>query len=280
MRDTSQLRSYRGMKLASWLIEGSYWEDTLTPNQVMFLINRVLNSPEIYGRWNLTQVDVTFADRGTTAWAMRLPQAGRGTIHLPPGTRSALLVLHELAHLLNPTKREPHHGPGFTAIHLMLVDLFLSPQKARVLAAAYHATGTPSDPSRIPQSQYVSKYVPIVGADLQETIAHVGALIASGVLKPEDAAAAKRMLTSLKKKAAKEPSQPLKALPDKITIPTRALLRANTNAEIAALVLNELRADLLPGRMIAPKVDKKAQARKKKQDEQRKKVAASQRQNV
>lgn len=272
MRDTVRLRSYRGLKLASWLIEGSFWEDTLSPNQVMFMINRVLNNVEVYGRWDLTEIDVDFSGRGTTAWAMST-QKGKGQIHLPAGTRSALIVLHEVAHLLPTSKREAHHGPGFNAIHLMLVDLFLSKEKSRVLAAAYHATATPIDPLKIPQSSYNSKYLPIVGVNLEDTIGYIGVLVNSGVLNQEDVVVAKRMLTKLKRELTKEPSLPLKELPDKIVIPTRALLRAMTHEEIAQVVINELRKELLPGRMTHPKIDPKEKARSSRLETQRKRIS-------
>jgi hypothetical protein len=238
----------------------------------MFLINRVLNNVEVYGRWDLTEIDVDFSGRGSTAWAMPT-QKGKGKIHLPAGTRSALIVLHEVAHLLPTNKREAHHGAGFNAIHLMLVDLFLAKEKARVLAAAYHATATPIDPSRIPPSHRNSKYLPIVGANLEDAIGYIGVLVNSGVLSLGDVIVAKRILVKLKRELGNEPTLPLKVLPGKIVIPTRALLRATTHEEIAQLVFKELREELLPGRMTSPKIDPKEKARRIRLEEQRKRLS-------
>lgn len=256
MRDTSRLRNYRGLKLASWLSQGSYWVDTLTEAQTVNLINRTLYHPEVAARWpKLTDIEVEFPTRGTTAWAER-KRGGKGTLTFPPGTKSPLLVLHEFAHLLATRKPEAHHGAGFTAIHMMLVEL-MAPDMLRPLIAAYHATGMQYDPSLIPEPQTPSTYVPIVaGAPLHDSITHMRALLASGVLDPEERRTTESAITRLKKKETGDHA-PLLPLPVDVRIPTAALLRCNTPEAIAKVVLDSLRNEMLPPRMRPIKKTKK-----------------------
>jgi hypothetical protein len=174
MRDKLVGRNYSGLKLACWLSYGSYWQDTLRPTQVDNLISRTLNHPEVDARWgSLVEVDVRFPAKGQTAWAER-KRGGKGLISLPTGTRSPLIALHEFAHLLPTTRREADHGQGFTAIHLMLVEL-MAPQSLPALIAAYHATHTKYDFSLIPEPDMESTYIPIVGgAPTQATLTQGG----------------------------------------------------------------------------------------------------------
>lgn len=259
MKDTGVGRNYSGLKLACWLSYGSYWEDTLRTLQVDNLVSRTLNHPEIDARWpKLQEIDVRFPVRGTTAWAER-KRGGKGILSLPVGTRNPLIVLHEIAHLLNTTKPEPDHGPGFSAIHLMLVEL-MSPKDLPALIAAYQATHTKYDPSLIPEPSISSNYIPIVGgAPLQASLTYLRALVASGALTPAERTktleALKRMNTK-EMKEMKETNTP-RPLPVDIRIPTAALLRCNNSKQIASLVLNELKSEVMPGRMRPPAKPKK-----------------------
>lgn len=253
MRDAARIRGYRALKLASWLLDGVYWTDLLTQRQVEYLVNRALNHPEIRNRWELNEVDILFPTRGLVAWARLLPgQRGRGEITLPPGTLNPLIVLHEVAHLLTPTRREPHHGPGFNAVFLMLVDLLMPAPSAQVLAAAFDATNAPVDPTRIPASTEPSSYVPVIGADADATVKHLGALLATGAIPAKQETQMRAAMQRLARKARREPSKRLRQLPTSVTIPTRELLRASTPDDIAQLVAKTLREEMFPHAMLPP----------------------------
>lgn len=61
-----------------------------------------------------------------------------GELRLPRWVRNPLIVLHELAHLLTPS-RCAAHGAEFLADYLALVERFLDPQRAIELAVALRA---------------------------------------------------------------------------------------------------------------------------------------------
>jgi hypothetical protein len=248
MRDTGVGRNYSGLKLACWLTQDSYWENTLTEGQTFNLIERTLNHPEVNARWpELTEIDVLFPTRGTTAWAER-KRNGKGLLSLPKGTHSPLIILHEIAHLLPTTKRESDHGAGFTAIHMMLVEL-MSPKSLPALVAAYHATHTRYDASLIPAPTTPSQYVPIAsGAPLNMALGQLRSLLASGTLTASERRKTEEALKRLKRKDKGE--QPtLHSLPLDVRVKTQDLLRCNTPEQIAKLVLNEIREELIPDRM-------------------------------
>jgi hypothetical protein len=257
VRDTSQLRNYRGLKLASWLVEGSYWVDTQTENQVMNLIERTLNNKDVDARWpHLNQIDVDFPQKGVTAWAER-KRGGKGLISLPVGTRSPLIVLHEVAHLLPTVRPEADHGPGFTAIHMMLVEL-MYPKALRALTAAYHATGMTYDFSQIPPATSDSTYIPITaGVPLRESVNNLRSLMTSGVLTKREHERIARVLKQLRAKSKKEDVPPLMPIPTTIEIPTESLLKCLTSDDIAALAIGELRREMLPDLMKGKPLPKK-----------------------
>ncbi len=254
MRDTSQLRNYRGLKLASWLTEGVYWKDTKTENQVMNLIERCLNHPEVHARWpQLEEVSVNFPKRTGFAWAER-KRNGKGEMSFPPGTLSPLIVLHEFAHLLPTSRREPDHGPGFTAIHLMLIEL-LYPQGLRAMLAAYHATGQSYDFSRLPSPSTPSKYIPVVsGAQFNDSLNSMKALLTSGVLSRREKEKLQSVIVEASKKPHRDDEPPLMPLPNEVHIPTEALLKCLTSDDIAKAVLHELRKEMLPTHMRGKKI--------------------------
>lgn len=252
MRDVAVGRNYYALKLACWLTQGSYWVNTLTTGQAFNLVERSLNHPEVHARWpQLVEIDVQFPERAITYASAERRRGGKGLLRLPKGTLSPLIILHEVAHLLPTTKREADHGPGFTAIHLMLVEL-LAPTALRPMLAAYHATGMEYDPSLIPAPCTPSTYVPIVtGAPLHDSITHMRALLASGVLTPVERRRTESAIQKLKRKGSSD-HVPLQPLPPTVQIKTADLLRCSDANQIAAIVLDHLRDDLLPERMRRP----------------------------
>lgn len=252
MRDAAVGRNYYALKLACWLTQGSYWVNTLTTGQAFNLVERALNHPEVHARWpQLVEIDVLFPERAIAYASAERKRGGSGLLKLPKGTLSPLIILHEVAHLLPTTKREADHGPGFTATHLMLVEL-LAPSALRPLLAAYHATGMKYDPSLIPAPSAPSSYVPIVtGAPLHDSITHMRALLASGVLTPAERRRTEAAIQKLKRKETVE-YDPLLPLPQNVQIKTADLLKCNSPEQIAAVVLGNLRDDLLPERMRRP----------------------------
>jgi hypothetical protein len=248
IRDSNVSRNYHALKLASWLTEKSYWQGGLTERQVMWLINRTLNHDEVQDRWGDIDVDVTFADTGNVAWALpgKTPQ-----LFFPANAYTPLIILHEVAHLLKTAKREADHGPGFTATHLMLIEL-VKPQLLQPMLAAYEACCTPWDASRIPQGK--SNYIPLVGSVQLTAARHqLQALLASGIITEKER---RQILTVIKNIQVTQPPA-LRSMPAEIRVRTENLLACNTDKDIAKLVLNSLAEELQPKEMKRPLRGKK-----------------------
>jgi len=238
-------RNYRALKLALWLTERSYWQGGLTQRQTLNLITRTLNHREVRDRWGDIEVSVEFAERGSAAWALR----GRyPKLHFPHAACTPLIVLHEVAHLLKPARREQApHGPGFTAIHLMLVEL-MKPALLTPMLAAYRATCTPWDATFIPAG--TSTHIPLLGAlDITTTRRHLQALATSGALTKKEHA---RLRALLRDRGNRPAPPPLRDLPAHVQIPTNALLACNSDRDIARLVLDVIAHELTPREMRRP----------------------------
>jgi hypothetical protein len=243
IRDNNVSRNYRALKLAMWISGGSYWAGGLTERQTLNLVDRTINHPEVASRWEIRDIEVDIPKRGSVAWA--LPGA-HPKLSIPQPACSPLIVLHEVAHLLKTTRRESHHGPGFTAIHLMLIEL-IKPVMLEPMMAAYHATRTPYDPSRIPLGE--STFVPIADAfEFAAARSWLAAAMSSGGLSERERANLARTLKALGP-APGSPPLPPRQLPESVTIPTQALLSCNSDADIASAVLSELRRLVMPKEM-------------------------------
>jgi len=258
-RDTQQLRVYRAEKMAQHLLLGDYWTQTLTELQVLELMEQVLGHPGVLARWGEHTATVTFPTRGTTAWSER--QTGR--IHLPPGTRNPLTVVHEIAHLLAPERTEADHGPGFIAIYRYLVLQTLGEEAYRVIDAAFNACGVKTDDSQIPpvrpgyphkRGEGVPGLLPGqagMASEIVRAAAHAGVF---GEVGSELRAAAyniARRMKTLDPDAGKERKGAAR-IPETVTVPVASLLRADTRDDVAELVLGAVRKSMDPKPMLPP----------------------------
>lgn len=247
VRDSNVSRNYMALKLAMWITGGSYWQGGLTERQVLWLVERAINHPEVVARWETRDVEIDMPKRGSYAWAIR---GAKDRLLLPEPSWSPLLVLHEVAHLLPATKRESAHGPGFVATHLMLIEL-LKPKMLDPMVAAYHATSTPYDVSRIPPGK--SSYAP-----LSSTFGYAAArnwlssAITSGQLGRKEAEVVGRAVRAMGPPPATAPLPP-PTLPLSVSIPTETLLACNSDSDIAKAVLGQLRLSFEPRELKRPK---------------------------
>lgn len=258
MRDKCVTKCYRALKLACWVGEGKYWQGGLTQTQAMNLVEAALNHEEVDARWGegtrhgapLNEIEVTFAERGSTAWAKR-DRIGR--IHLPKDAMSPLVVLHEVAHLLPVTRKEPIHGPGFVAVHLMLTEL-LRPELFPALLSANHALDVPYNVARIPKPVRPTGWVPLSSAfGVREAAHYWGAVLASGNLSEDEEIAVKDFLRRFSRQRDKVAApMVLPQLPPTVTVKTEALLACNSDADIAALLVGSLREALIPKEFVRP----------------------------
>lgn len=256
-RDYQVGKVYSAEKIAQHLHLGDYWVETMTEDEVMELVNKALNHPAVTARWGRKNVTVRFTRRGHTAYAINYGSAG--FINLAKGTRNPFTVLHEVAHLLAARKTEAAHGAGFVAIYKFLVLHILGQDAARVLDASFRSLLVDSDETRIPPVRASrakgsrashTEALPLVTGQAA-TAAHVLRVIRDSGLLDDDAdlrAAATRIarrLQTVEKNVPHTRQEPL-ALPETITIPTGALLGADTRHDVAEIVLAAARRQIQP----------------------------------
>lgn len=263
-RDSQQTAVYRAESIAQHLLHGKYWQDTMTELQVLDLMETVINHPGVIARWGEHNVTVTFPTRGAVAWSIRT----QNRICLPPGTRTPLTVVHEIAHLLAPAQTEASHGPGFVAIYKYLVKLVLGEEVDRYLGASFDAMGVQTDDTQIPAVRAGHKSatddIPGLLPGQAGKAAEVLRLaIAAGILgEPgEDTRAAAftiaRRLERLEDTTRKANSQPPARIPTEVTIPVAVLLSADTREDVAEMVLETIRAATVQPQRLTPIVTEK-----------------------
>lgn len=271
-RDTQQLKVYRAEKMAQHLLLGDYWTQKMTEIAVLELIEAAINHPSVVARWGDHPVTVSFPDKGASAWAER----ATGRIHLPPDTRNPLTVLHEVAHLLAPSKTESDHGAGFVAIYRYLVRLILGDDTARVLDAAFVSLRVKADDNLIPPAKVpagstwrrgedVPGVMPAQAADAAEVLrlaATAGVFGAAGDPLRQAAFTISRRLTSLAGGEREDPKPPAR-IPETVTVPVASLLRANTRDDVAEIVLGAVRKDMFPAELKPPPMPKKTKKKTK-----------------
>lgn len=271
-RDSQQLAVYRAEKMAQHLLLGNYWSQTLTEIQVLDLIDSATNHPSVAARWSPHAITVNFAQKGTTAWAER----ATGRIHLPPGTRNPLTVLHEVAHLLPTTKTEADHGPGFVAIYRYVVRLVLGEDTANTLDACFTSLRVKADDALIPPAKvkagstwHRDSDIPGVTALDARDAAEIVRLAAQagmfGGPGDDTRAAAFSIARRLKSHGdrAKDPKPPAR-IPETVTVPVASLLRANSRDDVAEIVLGTVRKDMFPAALKPPPLPKPKSKNKKR----------------
>lgn len=262
-RDSQQTRVYRAEKMAQHLLLGDYWTQSMTELQVLELMEQTLNHPSVQARWGDHDAAVSFPTKGNTGWAER----GTGRIHLPPGTRNPLTVLHEVAHLLITRTSEADHGPGFVAIYRYLVRIALGEQPAQVLDAAFTSLGVDSDDTQIPpvraehvarrhtrKEQDIPGVLPGQAGDAAEVLrlaAYAGLFGEPGEQLRSDAFTLARRLQALENRTSGKRTPPLR-IPETVTVPVASLLRTNSRDDVAELVLGAVRKNMTPATLTAP----------------------------
>lgn len=144
MRDTDRSRVYDTDKRisASLRLPTLSWQDTEA------LVRRITTS-----RWWRNRCPVTFErlalkdGRGSPrarGGAYQAADGWRGIVALPRSSRTALIILHELAHVWQYTEFPARvgwdiapHGAEFRALYLTLIRRWLSPEAARLWQTAY-----------------------------------------------------------------------------------------------------------------------------------------------
>lgn len=144
IRDFQRDKVYRAENLASQLINGNVWKQTLDEDEVVELVNKALTHPNIVARWGQKNVRVVFdVSKRTEGRASAIRNSGLLTFS--PTACSPMLVLHEVAHLLATKDRESFHGVGFCAVLHYLFIHIISEEAGRTLIAAYKACGAKID---------------------------------------------------------------------------------------------------------------------------------------
>ena len=156
--------------------------------------------------------------------------------------------MHEVAHLLPTTRREAAHGPGFAAIHLILLEL-VAPSLLPVMFQSYRAVGVPFDLSRVPLPRKGpgSAYVPLLESGLLD-LSSLGVLLSSGGLSKRQRVLVSRLISQ----AGSRPVFRQGGLPDVVGVPTGALLACGSPEEVSRLVGAQLRGVVSPGWLRRP----------------------------
>jgi putative metallohydrolase (TIGR04338 family) len=109
-------------------------------------VDQVLALPAVAQRWPAAGALAVRSRRGATA-AHYENTDGTAVIAVPDRRPAGwamreLVVLHEIAHHLQPT--EPAHGPGFVSTFCDLADLVMGPEVGHVLRVVYAKEGVRS----------------------------------------------------------------------------------------------------------------------------------------
>lgn len=144
MRDTARSRVYAADKRASasLCLPALSWQDTAA------LVHRITASRWWRNRCPITPERLMLKDgRGSPrarGGAYQAADGWHGIVALPRSSRTALIILHELAHVWQHTKYPARvgwdiapHGAEFRALYLTLIRRWLSPEAARLWRAAY-----------------------------------------------------------------------------------------------------------------------------------------------
>lgn len=258
-RDYQVSKVYYAEKMAQHLHLGDYWVTTLSEDEVIDLVNQALEHPAVVARWgHKTSVSIRFNKRGHGAYAINY--GASGFINLAKGTSNPFTVLHEVAHLLAAKKTEAAHGAGFTAIYTFLVTHVLGEDAGRILAASFSSLTVDVDETKIPpvrargtragRNAQVAT-IPGLSAGQAASAAHVLRLIRdAGILDDDNdlrkaATRIARRLATVEKNVPAHRQAPL-ALPETITIPTGALLGADSRHDVAEIVLSAARNQIAP----------------------------------
>lgn len=115
-----------------------YMAETVFSNihQARGFLDEILADPWFRARYRLRRV--TLRHRRVQDSAVAYPE--RGLICLPKWAQKDWVVLHELAHLLEPTT---WHGPEFCDTFSKLVERYMNPIAARELRAHYRLNKVP-----------------------------------------------------------------------------------------------------------------------------------------
>lgn len=100
----------------------------LSWSDVKAYVDHVLGSPWVQERWPGLDVTLVPARHGRGAYV-----TGRGEMHLPPGTRGPVYLLHEIAHRATSKFVDESHGPEFCGVYLALLRKFVGAPAERLL---------------------------------------------------------------------------------------------------------------------------------------------------
>lgn len=270
-RDSQQSKVYQAEKMAQHLLLGNYWTQSMTELQVLDLMEQALNHPGVIARWGEHNATVSFPDKGTSAWSVR----SSGRIHLPPGTRNPLTVLHEIAHLFAPARQDADHGPGFVSIYRYIVTLVLGEEAGRLLDAAFSSLGVRSDDSLIPPPRTrhgarASDGLPGLLPGQAEQAAEIVRLAAAAGVFGEPGhptrTAAFSVARRLKSLEARTPAarRPPARIPEHVTLRVASLLDADDRDDLAEVVLGEVRRSMAPALLRPAQEEPRAAARKRR----------------
>ena len=97
------------------------------PEVVAYVYN-VLSSPWVQERWPGLDATPVRERHGRGAYV-----TGKGEIHLPPGARGPVYLLHEIAHRATSKFVDEPHGPEFCGVYLALLRKFVGAPAERLL---------------------------------------------------------------------------------------------------------------------------------------------------
>lgn len=209
-RDTQRKRLYDAERtILAW---GRCKGDPLsTVEECQAFVDKVMASRWVATRWR-RKVTVRPGHGHTRATG----SPTSGIIQLPTWSRFPLVILHELAHVLNTTSSYAPHGPEFAGLYAALVERHIGVAAATELRAAFKTHRVRSNLKAVPAPRY--GYVPKativaaarakanrtpstgelgIAADVIRRAAKAGLLGPSGRAKRTHAAATARALEAL-----------------------------------------------------------------------------------
>jgi putative metallohydrolase (TIGR04338 family) len=264
------MRLYRAEKIASHILFGTYFTQTLTNTETRAFLDRILTNPAVRARFGTLNPTLTLPTKGpSTAWA----DLTNNEIVLPADARNPIMIIHEVAHLLYADSTA--HDARYAAIYRWLLGEILGADAQRILTGAFASMNIAWDDSAIPPIRRNATITtnptsPLPGltgamvadaAEVLRTIAHAGLLGPPGDPRRANAWKIARLLTA--HQDAYPPDHD--PLPDTVEIPVKALTKTMTPEDVAALVMDAVRAAAAPdtryGQAAARRVTDRANVR-------------------
>jgi putative metallohydrolase (TIGR04338 family) len=145
-RDTQRSRLYAAEQAAAKSMGMSSRTRTIANDDLQAWVDKMMGSKPIATRWR--QPIRVVLKRGGSAYG------GHGAISLPLFARNEWVILHEIAHCLNPGLGRAPHGREFAGILVFLVDTVIGKDAGEALRREFREANVDWTSLSVPEPRY------------------------------------------------------------------------------------------------------------------------------